>query len=66
MNETINYNEFNKIIGNNGFFKILGYFFLVAGILCTLGIVFPFINWNLRISDSIRVYIYSNYSLLFY
>ena len=66
MNETINYNEFNKIIGNNGFFKILGYFFLVAGILCSLGIVFPFINWKLRESDYNREYIYSNYGLLYY
>ena len=61
----MNVDQYQKDIGNNKFFKVLGWFFLIAGIIVFTNI-FAFFSWNSRKSNYIKEYVYSEYGTLYY
>lgn len=61
-----NYNEYQKNIGNSKFFKILGWLFLIIGILGFINDMFSFASWNSKKSNYIKEYVYSEFGTLYY
>lgn len=63
---SVNYKEYQKNIGNNKFFKVLGWFFLIAGIFVFITHMIPFASWNSKKSNYSKEYVYSEFGTLYY
>ena len=66
MNYVVNYNEINKFVGKSKILKILGWIFLIMGILMFIYSVPKYIMWKLKENNYNRQYVYSNYGSLYY
>ena len=60
------YNEINEAIGESKSLKILGYFFLVAGILIFIVTIVTNISWKLKENNYVKEYVYSDTGVLYY
>jgi len=62
----MNYDEMNKNVGNSKLFKVLGWFFLIGGVLVLLSVLSSYISWNAKKSNYNKEYVYSKYGVLYY
>lgn len=63
---SVNYKEYQKNVGNNKFLKILGWLFLIVGILVFITHMLSFVSWNSKKSNYIKEYVYSEFGTLYY
>lgn len=62
----INYEGHQKNIGNNKFFKFVGWIFLFAGIFVLITSILDFIRWDYKKNNYIKEYVYSESGTLYY
>ena len=62
----MNYNEMNKNIGNSKLAKVLGWFFLIAGIIVFISTIVSYFSWSSKKVNYNKEYVYSNFGALYY
>lgn len=59
-------NEINKSIGKSKIAKIIGFIFLIAGVLVFIATLSTYLNWKLKEENYNKQYVYSSYGNLYY
>lgn len=62
----MNYNEFNKSVGESKPAKVFGLIFLIAGIIVFITFFSSYLNWKLKEGNYSKQYVYSSYGNLYY
>ena len=62
----VDYKQIHDSIGDNKFYKILGWIFLTVGILSFITSTITLIDWNLKRSNYTEEYVYSEFGTLYY
>lgn len=62
----MNYNEINKGTGKSIGIKIVGYLFLILGIIMLIDTLPSYLNWTMKEKNYNRQYVYSDYGDLYY
>ena len=62
----MDFDKYNKVIGKSKFVKVVGWFFLVIGIMVFISTAVSYFSWNSKKADYKKEYVYSNQGTLYY